>query len=293
MVLVGCGSWGKHILRDLVEAGCEVTVVARSPESVERARVGKADRIVPRLRHAEEPDGLVVAVPTSLHAEVLDQATQFGKPIFVEKPITNDPETAARFADSETIFVMDKWRYHPGITTMRELIGTGEFGPLRGIHTTRHSVFNPHHDVDAIWVLAPHDLSIVLEFMGELPPAVAAQGEVAGVEARLTGFLGSGVSIDVSSRSHVFRREVRLTFDEAVVALTDGYARDLEVLLTRGGSEPDRRQIPIADHLPLAAELHAFIAYLFGGPAPKSSAAEGVSIVNRLQELRYLAGLDR
>ena len=247
--------------------------------------------IAPGFEEVRSPDCFVVAVPTAKHAQVLDQVSVFGKPIFVEKPITADVGEAARFRDRRDIYVMDKWRYHPGVTEMKRLVDEGTFGSLTGLQTTRHSLFNPHHDVDAIWILAPHDLSIVLELKGGLPPAVAATGDVHGVEGRLLGLLGTDVSIDVSSRSHVFRREVRAIFEEAVVTLEGGYAEALDVRLTQDGVEPLDRKIPLSDEMPLAAELAAFLAYVQGGPPPKSSASDGANVVERIAELRALAGI--
>lgn len=291
IALVGCGSWGRHILRDLVALGCEVSVVARSEESIERARDGGAHTIVDTIEALTAPDGVILAVPTTLHAEVLDAALKLDVPVFVEKPLTNDPVTARRFEHRNDLFVMDKWRYHPGVEMLRVCVQDERFGAMRGMQTIRHGLYNSHSDVDAIWILAPHDLSIILEVTGDLPRPIAAAGHVVGGEASLLGILEDGVGIDVSSRSNVYRREVRVWFDEAVVTLSDGYSKALEVRITVDGQEPDSTQLPLGSRLPLEAELDAFVGYLRGGPPPRSSAAEGVLIVERVQQLRDLAGI--
>jgi predicted dehydrogenase len=233
----------------------------------------------------------VVAVPTSVHAEVLDEVSELGVPIFVEKPLTNDPVTARRFRDREDLFVMDKWRYHPGVEMLRDCVLDERFGAMRGMQTIRHGLFNGHSDVDALWILVPHDLSIVFEVTGGISEPVAATGHVVDGEASLVGILGGGISLDTSSRSNVYRREVRVWFDQAVVTLADGYSDALEVRTTRAGQEPSADQIPIGSRLPLEAELDAFLQHLRGGPAPRSSAAEAVLSVERVQQLRDLAGL--
>jgi predicted dehydrogenase len=269
-------------------------VVVRSEESIVRATTGGAASVASDTVDLPEVDGFVVAVPTTRHAEVVTEVLSRSKPVFVEKPMTADVESARRLANEQHLFVMDKWRYHPGIGALRDLTTSGRFGAPSLITTTRHSRFNPHHDVDAVWILAPHDLSIIVEILGTLPPALSAVGESDGVEASLVGLLaGDGVAavVDVSSRTHEFRREVRVLYESAVAVLGDGYADAIEVHITDPGFEAVKESIPIAGDLPLLLELEAFVGHLQGGPPPRSSAATGAGIVERIQELRTLAGI--
>ena len=90
--LVGCGEWGKHILRDLCTLGCEVAVVCRSAVSWKRAIDGGAASIVKYLSDLPPVQGVVVATPTSTHFDVTQELLDRKIPIFVEKPITNSTE---------------------------------------------------------------------------------------------------------------------------------------------------------------------------------------------------------
>ena len=288
--LAGCGSWGRYILRDLLSLGCSVSVVARSPESMARAE--GADTIVGSVRELPEVDGIVIATPTTTHATVIEHALERGVPVFVEKPLTNDPAAADRLAAAagERLFVMDKWRYHPGVELLRDLARDGSLGAVRGLFTTRIGWGNPHDDVDAAWVLAPHDLSIALEILGELPGARAAVADLSCDDVQgLVGLLGERPwhRLEISVRSPERRREVQLVCEEGVALLADGYSE--HVLVHRDGAdEPERREI--AAELPLLRELRAFVEHLQGGPPPRSSAAEGALVVRRIAELRALAG---
>jgi len=136
--LVGCGNWGRHILRDLVSLGCEVPVVARSPESIARAeKGGGASKVVTDTGSFPALDGVVVATPTSTHAAVLDEVLEREVSVFCEKPLTDDPSAARQLAERapDRLFVMDKWRYHPGVLELaaiareRRLGGSREYGP--------------------------------------------------------------------------------------------------------------------------------------------------------------------
>jgi predicted dehydrogenase len=288
--LVGCGSWGRYILRDLLSLGCNVSVVARTPES--RARAEDAETTVGSVSELPEVDGIVIATPTTTHAAVLEEVLERGVPVFVEKPLTNDLAAADRLAAAapERLFVMDKWRYHPGVELLRDLARDRSLGAVCGLLTTRVGWGNPHDDVDAAWVLAPHDLSIALEILGELPGARAAVADLSGDEVQgLVGLLGERPwhRLEVSVRSPERRREVRLVCEEGVALLADGYSE--HVLVHRDDAdEPERREI--ATELPLLRELRAFVEHLQGGPPPRSSAAEGALVVRRIAELRALAG---
>ena len=293
VALVGCGRWGKNILRDLVTLGCPVHVVARSEDSIRRATDGGATSIAPSVNDLPDVDGYVVAVPTLIHAEVVTELLDRKRPIYVEKPMSVSGETARRLASEPHLFVMDKWRYHPGVEALADLTESGRFGAPSMINTIRHSRFNPHNDVDAIWILAPHDLAIVFEILGRLPPAVSAVGGSDGLEASLVGVIADDVQaiIDVSSRTHEFRREVRVVYESAVAVLSGGYGDAVQVFISDPGNEPARLSIPISDVLPLMLELETFVKHLAGGPPPRSPAATGAEIVQRIEELRTLAGI--
>ncbi len=143
---MGCGAWGRYILRDLVSLGCEVPVVARSERSVANAREGGAATIVGSIEELPEVAGVVVATPTSSHAEVVEEALGLGVPVYVEKPLTDDAAAAERLAAQapDRLFVMDKWRYHPGVEALAELARSDELG-ARG---------RPPHDADRLGQLA-------------------------------------------------------------------------------------------------------------------------------------------
>jgi predicted dehydrogenase len=289
--LIGCGRWGRHILRDLAALGAEVTVVARSPESRQRARDGGANRIVAELDALPALDGIVVATPTSLHAETVEAVLDRGVAVFVEKPLSTDPLTALRIAAAapDRVFVMDKWRHHPGVELLRDLACSGELGTPVALHTTRVGWGNPH-EVDAVWVLVSHELSIELEVLGQLTPPQFARAEAAADAAvGLTAVLGElpWHALTVSAASPVRRREVWLVCSTGSASLADPY--EDHVLLQRAGGELERRSI--STEPPLLRELRAFLEHLNGGPPPRSSAAHGAEIVQRIAELRALAGI--
>ncbi len=295
--LIGCGEWGRHILRDLLGLGCEVTVVARGAASVARAVAGGAHEVLRHIDELSKVDGIVVATPTISHAAVIDSVLGRGVPVFVEKPLTPDLADAERIASSGggRVFVMDKWRYHPGVEAMAAIARSGELGRVIGIRTIRAGWGNPHRDVDGVWILAPHDLSIMLEVLGFVPAAKSAVAErVGSVLGGLTAMLGDEpwAVMEVSTSSPVRTRRIVLHCEDGVVVLPGGYSDRLEIYPQVDPADttlPEPIVRAVSSELPLLRELRVFVEHLGGGPAPRSSTREGLEIVRRITELRELA----
>jgi predicted dehydrogenase len=191
---------------------------------------------------------------------------------------------------------MDKWRYHHGVEALAAIARSGELGSVVGLRTTRIGWGNPH-EVDAIWILAPHDLSIGLEVLGALPrPRSAVADAHDGIATGLVGLLGDSpwFALEVSSRAVDKRREVTLVCEEGVAVLPDGYAEQVHIARgadPRAAAGAETEMLEISSELPLLRELRAFVEHLGGGPPPKSSAPDGALIVRTITELRTLAGL--
>ena len=289
--LVGCGVWGAHVLRDLRLLGADVHVVARSSESVARAKAGGARHIADDVGGLGDVAAVVVVTPIATHAEVVREVLGLGVPVYVEKPLCDDPGAASELhaLAPDRLFVMDKWRYHPGVLEIARMVRDGSLGHVHGLRTLRVQPGN-RHDEDAVWVLAPHELAIALEVLGEVPRPRAAAGVWDGdrlvtLHALLGAKLGWHAS-EVSERASVNERRIELHCEEGVAVLAGGW--DEHVLIHRpNGAAP--AQTEARGELPLLAELRAFLGFVAGGPPPKSSAAEGAAAVGVIAQLRALA----
>ena len=295
--LAGCGNWGRYILRDLKSLGCRVTVAARSTRSRAFASEFGADHVVPSIGELpSDADGFVVATPTAFHHEAVSALLAFGRPVFVEKPLTNDLDSARDLESRATgrIFVMDKWRYHPGVEALRDLARSQELGPVRYIQTLRLGWSNPH-EVDASWILLPHDLAITLEILGYIPDPVSAFAEYQSSSlSGISGVLGRdpAVSVEVSAARASTLRRISVCFERGAAILEDSYSPAIRIrrLIHSSARKDDPEESrPLATELPLVRELRAFVDYLRGGPPPRSSAAEAVRIVEVISRLRRLA----
>jgi predicted dehydrogenase len=221
--------------------------------------------------------------------------------VFVEKPLTPDVAAAERLAErgAGRVFVMDKWRYHPGVQALVRLARSGELGPVVGIQTTRVGWTWPPKDVDAAWHLLPHDLSIAHEILGHFPEPRAATAEVVdGRAVTIHAILGERpwLCVQASGRRRRHFREVRVAFRDGAAVLGDSYADRLTI--TRGAdvqaetpAPAEARAIRDASEMPLRREIAAFLGHLRGGPPPKADVKDALATVRTIAALRKLAGL--
>jgi len=245
---------------------------------------------VPDVESLTGVDAIVVVTPIATHAGVLEEALQHDVPVFVEKPLCDDPADADRLAAlaPDRLFVMDKWRYHPAILKLAEIAESGSIGHPRGLRTIRVQPDNRHEE-DSTWVLAPHDLAIALEILGEVPRAKAAVGIWDGEQlVTLFGVLEANRGwhvTEISERADRVERRVELACDQGVAVLEGAWAEHVVIHAPDGGSE--RLEAP--GELPLLAELRAFVGHAAGGDPPKSTVAEGAAAVHAIADLRRLA----
>lgn len=297
--LIGFGRWGKHIFRDLQALGTDVHVAVPSSASQAEALAKGAISACSDGSLLPEVDGFVVATPTSTHTAVLTKLVSRQRPIFVEKPLTDNLKKAQSLVKDagERVFVMDKWRYHPGIEALAARAKSGALGDILGIRSFRLGWDNPHRDVDAIWILLPHDLSIAYEVLGYLPPAHSAIATVPGhAHSSLLAVLqGPGtpqVTMEISVNHPVSKRSVIVVGSRASAQLADSY--DDRIFIGEGMPGVDAGPVVeehVDNELPLLRELRAFLKHVQGGPAPRSSANEGLLFVERIAALRRIAGL--
>lgn len=297
--LIGCGRWGRLILRDLLKLGAEVEVTCLNDDTAAFARSAGARSAGTALPDPASIDAYVVATPAATHAAMLETIVGTGKPIFVEKPMTTDAASAQRLAERapERLFVMDKWRHHPGVEAMRREVASGALGRVSAIRTSRWQWSSPHRDVTPLWVLSPHDLAITLHVLGRLPPLDHAFAVVPGRPE--LGFVAvlrdaeTQVIVEAGIVETGHRRRCLVVGELGALELTDAYDAGLQVRRgPPGDPAAEALVLPLSAEMPLEAELRVFLAHIRGdGPPPHSGARDGALVVTRLAEIEAALGL--
>ena len=288
---MGAGRWGRLILRDLRRLGCEVVVV-RPPSLSDQQPLPSDVGTVGELIECDGVEGVVIATPATTHYSITLEALKLGVPVAVEKPLTIDTKHAKEIAAIGTgrLFVLHKWVYHPGVMALRHVVREQVLGRVCGLRTTRTQSAVDCADVDAVWTLAPHDLSIVHAVLGSIPIPRSACGVAAprGGLASIVGILGEDpwAVVEVGSGfPGPASRQIVLHASHGVARLPSAEASSLEIFRHDGR----RQDVVLPRTEPLLDELQVFRDHILGGPPPPTGVDGGVAVVEALTELRRLA----
>jgi len=186
--IIGCGYWGPKLARNFNELpDSELSWVSDfRPDRLKHMQslypTVKATRDYRELL-ASEVEAAVIATPVSTHYPLAMEALRAGKHILVEKPLAATSAQAREIAATAdrlglAAMVGHTFQYNAAVNAMREVIASGELGDIYYIHATRVNLGLLQPDINVIWDLAPHDLSILLHILGTDPVQVSAHGEV-------------------------------------------------------------------------------------------------------------------
>ena len=292
--LIGCGKWGKNILRDLIQLGCQVYVVDIDSEARSQAIGNGARQALSNIDDLPVCDGYVVAVPIPELTPQTARLLRFKKPIFAEKTLCLSMQDISLLKNSgglDYVFCMHKWHYHPGVEALRRIAQSGKIGEMEELYTTRHSWVDDFHGGDVFWTLAVHDLTIIKHIAGYIPDQVAAinviKNEV-GLPVSLLAVIRHKpvVVMSVNGRHCHKISAVSIHGKKGSVMLHDAYDDHITIRNDEG-----EEKIPIDTTFPLFLELKEFVKYLDNGPKPRCNLDNAEEVTRAILGLREKAGL--
>lgn len=180
--VVGYGYWGSKHVR-VLESLPDVQVTVIDSSAVRRAEAQMTFRCVEVAEDLDESldrlDAVVVATPPATHGHVAMRALEGGCHVLVEKPLATSVEVAESLveaADARDLLLMvgHTFEYNPAVRMLKEIIDSGSLGRILYMDTARLSLGRYQPDINVIWDLAPHDISIVSYLLDELPRSTAA-----------------------------------------------------------------------------------------------------------------------
>lgn len=305
IAVLGCGYWGSNHIRTLKALG-----VLHAVSDANRARAeGFASEqdclaIDPDALFAREDiDAIVMALPPQFHAEAAIKAVEHGKDVLVEKPIAltvADAERAVAAArTNDRIFMVGHvLRFHPAFEKLKQLIDGGELGEVKYIHSHRLGLGKFHTENDALWDLAPHDLSMILAITGAAP--IEVRGEGAAILDHLSDFAHVHMRFANGLRSHLFAsrlnpyRERRLTVvgTRAMAVFDDVEPWERKLAVYRHAvwqdsghwafTANDPTYVPVGEGMPLTRELEHFLHCIQTRTPPLTDGEEAITVLRIL-----------
>jgi len=185
VAVVGVGYWGRNLVRNFYELGALSTLCDAQSSVEQKCRQEYADVKFYSEFSAVLSDPLIAAVvlatPAATHYQMAKAALEAGKDVFVEKPLAIDVEQGEELVDlaaakSRILMVGHILRYHPAILKLRELIQEGTLGRINYLYSNRLNIGKIRTEENILWSFAPHDISVMLALLDELPTRVSCQG---------------------------------------------------------------------------------------------------------------------
>ncbi|HEY0545775.1 MAG TPA: Gfo/Idh/MocA family oxidoreductase [Pyrinomonadaceae bacterium] len=185
--VIGCGYWGPNLLRNFAEnEGAQVSWMC----DLDERRLASLNRRYPATRATTDYkqlladtqlDAVVIATPVATHFQFAKDALLAGKHVLIEKPFTasvREAEELIELASRQklTVMVDHTFIYTGAVRRMKETVESGELGDLLYFDSVRINLGLFQRDINVVWDLAPHDLSIMDYIIGREPEAITATG---------------------------------------------------------------------------------------------------------------------
>ena len=213
--VIGLGYWGPNLARNVHT--CPGTFLyslcdrdeERLAAIATNYPAAKTDSDAATVLADPDVEAVVVATPVHTHYKLAKAALEAGKHVLVEKPLTDSVETANELVElAETkglILMVDHiFVFSPPVRKMKEVVESGELGDLFFIDSIRINLGLFQHDINVVWDLAPHDLSIVDYLLGRLPRSISAFGSVhAGQDIEDVAYLNLDFGEGLIANIHV------------------------------------------------------------------------------------------
>ncbi len=311
--LIGAGYWGKNILRNLHELGFIRFVYDASRERREelKARYQSVNFVdsIDKILDDPETTGVCIATPAVTHYEVAKSALEAGKHVFVEKPLAlkvEEAEDLIKLAESSNKILMvgHILNYHPAVIKMKEIISKGEIGRIYYIYSNRLNIGKLRTEENIIWSFAPHDVSVILNLVGEEPRKINSTGgsyitpDIFDVTLMNFEFRNNIRGHIFVSWLHPFKEQKLVVVGSEAMLLFDDLTEEKLFLYPHKikwiegkipvAEKAERKPIPIEKKEPLKEELLAFAKAILTGVPPYTDGREGLKVLKILNEAEKL-----
>ena len=235
IAVVGCGKWGKNLIRNFSELGALFSVCDSNTKIAEKYAKKYNVKNLSFVETINHPNinGIALVVPVEFHSSMAIEAINKGKHVFVEKPLSNSMQEAIMINNvlkkkNTKLMVGHPLQFHPIFKKILSIVSAGELGKLLYIKSSRLSLGRVRNNEDVLWSFAPHDISMILSLAGEEPNIVNAnsisifkneRADIANIHMQFKSGLKSDISVSWFNATkqvklEVYGRKGILIFDD-------------------------------------------------------------------------------
>jgi len=306
--VVGSGYWGKNLVRNLHELGGLAAICDNDPRVLSRFEetypgISTCQDLDLLLNdHPTKIDAVAIATPAATHYEVARKCLLAGKHVFVEKPLALTEEEGRdliQLADEKklTLMVGHILQYHGAVIKLKDLVDAGELGKIRYLYSNRLNIGKIRTEENILWSFAPHDISVILMLLQEMPQSVYATGgeylQQHIPDTTLTTLdFPSGVKAHIFvSWLHPFKEQKLVVVGDKKMAVFDDLSEEKLLLFPHRiewlkrvpvASKAKAEVVPLTMEEPLKAECRHFIECVSETKSPKTDGREGFRVLQVL-----------
>lgn len=306
VAVVGVGYWGKNLVRNFHGLGA-LAALCDSDKGLAKSYEQKHPEVKFYSKYTEvlsDPmiGGVALATPAVSHYEMAKAALDAGKDVLVEKPLAIDVkhgEELVRFAESKgrILMVGHILRYHPAILKLQKLIQDGHLGKINYLYSNRLNIGKIRTEENILWSFAPHDISVMLSLLNEMPSHVSCRGG-AYLSNRVTDVTLSHFEFPSGVQAHIFvswlhpiKEQKLVVVGSEKMAVFDDMAEHKLVLYPHRvewknriptAVKADGENVELEDREPLRAECQHFLECMDSHSTPVSDGAEGLRVLRVL-----------
>ena len=307
--VIGWGYWGPKIARNLDSLPHATVAIVADTDAHRLAKLEVNQPWIQTTTLLEEffrsdVDAIVIATPVSTHFQLAREALLHGKHVLVEKPLTasvTEAEELVALAQEQQRFLMvgHTFEYNPAVNELRKLIQNGDLGKIYCIELERLNLGLFRNDINVIWDLAPHDLSILLYLLNQKPTQIKVQAH-AHVQRNIHDVAHLDLEFDDGMNAHIHVswlhpskvRRVTVIGDSRMAVYDDVNTAEMLKIYNKGAdvhADPvvsyryGAITIPHIDWMePLHLECEDFANAIRTGTQPRANGGVGLEVVRIL-----------
>jgi predicted dehydrogenase len=311
--VIGWGYWGPKIARNLDSLPHATVTHVADTDARRLSAFGINQSWVQTTTRIEDifdsdVDAIVIATPVSTHFQLAREALLHGKHVLVEKPLTasvTEAEELVALAQEQqrVLMVGHTFVYNPAVNELRKLVQGGDLGKIYSIEAERVNLGLFRHDINVIWDLAPHDISILLYLLDKKPERIKVQAH-ANVQPHIEDVAHLDLEFADGMNAHVHVswlhpckiRRVTVIGDARMVVYDDTNPAEMIKVYNKGAdvhADPvvsyryGEITIPHIDWIePLHLECVDFANAIRTGTKPRASGEAGLEVVKVLADVQ-------
>ena len=306
IAVVGCGHWGKNLVRNFYELGVLASICDPNIDIAEKysKQHSVQNHSFSEIINDSNIEGVVLAVPAKYHAAMAIDAIKQGKHVFVEKPLAMNEAEATLMSETAKenkvqLMVGHLLQYHPVFQKVKEMVLSGEIGEIIYIYSNRLSFGKVRTEEDVIWSFAPHDISMILSLVNQEPEFITAHStamlqdniaDTATIHMTFKSGLKSHISVSwlhpyKEQKLVVIGKKAMLVFDDTKLWNEKLSIQRYQAETTQGSptlKKVDLEFIKVIEDEPLKNECQHFIDVVQNNIKPLTNEHEGLKVLKVL-----------